>query len=190
MPRKTKVTKADILETAVQLVRQEGGAALNARALAKALNCSTQPIFSNYSSMDEVRTEVIRQAEALYDQYIREGLESTQFPPFKASGMAYIRFAMEERELFKLLFMRDRSEETALGTTEEVEFLFDLIEKNVGISREDAKVFHLAMWVYVHGIATMVATGYLDWDWELISRMMTDQYEGMKMRYQKEVGLK
>ena len=187
MPPKAKVTKTAIIERAMELVRQEGSAALNARSLAKALNCSTQPIFSNFDSMEEIRTEVIRQAEALYNQYIREGLESGQFPPFKASGMAYIRFAMEERELFKLLFMRDRSEEAQPGTTGEVEFLFDLIQKNVGISRENAKVFHLSMWVYVHGIATMVATGYLDWDWELISRMVTDQYEGTKMRYQKEL---
>ena len=36
---------------------------------------------------------------------------ATNYPPYKAMGMGYIRFAAEERELFRLLFMRDRSGE-------------------------------------------------------------------------------
>ena len=47
-------------------------------------------------------------------------------------------------------------------------------------------MFHLEMWIYVHGIAVMVATSYLDWDWEMISEMMTDAYQGMRERYQKK----
>ena len=49
-------------------------------------------------------------------------MSAGQYPPYKASGMAYIRFAREQRELFKLLFMRDRTnEEKAAG--EELEAL-------------------------------------------------------------------
>lgn len=44
-------------------------------------------------------------------------------------------------------------------------------------------MFHLEMWAYVHGIATMMATGYLELDTELVSEMMTDAYQGMKNRY-------
>ena len=40
------------------------------------------------------------------------------------------------------------------------------------------------MWIYVHGIATMCATSYLDWDKDMISRMLTDAYEGMRLRYE------
>ena len=186
MPRKTKVTKADILETAVQLVRQDGSVALNARNLAKKLNCSTQPNYSNFNSMDEVRVEVIRQAEALYDQYIRDDMGSGKYPPYKASGMAYIRFAVEERELFKLLFMRDRSKEVLPGITPDIEVLMEIIQKNVGISREKAERFHLSMWSHVHGIATMAATSYLQLDWELISLMLTEVYQGLRLYYIKE----
>ena len=41
----------------------------------------------------------------MYRQYIAEDMSSGEYPPYKASGMAYIRFADEERELFRLLFM-------------------------------------------------------------------------------------
>ena len=54
MPPKVKITKEDIIRTAVDLVRQRGIDAINARAIATALSCSTQPIFSNFATMDEL----------------------------------------------------------------------------------------------------------------------------------------
>ena len=65
------------------------------------------------------------------------------------------------------------------------EDLLRILSANTGMSEDEAYFFHLEMWVYVHGIATMIATDYLDWDEELISRMLTDAYEGMKERYKK-----
>jgi hypothetical protein len=40
------------------------------------------------------------------------------------------------------------------------------------------------MWLFVHGIATMQATSYENWDTELISRALTDSYMGLKHRFQ------
>lgn len=34
-------------------------------------------------------------------------MESGEYPPYKASGMAYIDFARREKHLFRLLFMRN-----------------------------------------------------------------------------------
>ena len=61
--------------------------------------------------MEEVGQEVLAASDLLYQNYLREDMAKGKYPPYKASGMAYIRFAKEERELFKLLFMRDRSRE-------------------------------------------------------------------------------
>ena len=47
-------------------------------------------------------------------------------------------------------------------------------------------LFHLEMWVMVHGIAVMLATGYLDLDEDTVSRMLTDAYQGLKKRFEKE----
>ena len=97
--------------------------------------------------------------------------------------MAYIRFAKEQRELFKLLFMRDRSSETIEENREEIRPLIELIKQNLVISEDEAYLFHLEMWLYVHGIATMIATSYLNWDYEFISKVITDAYMGLKYRY-------
>ena len=109
-------------------------------------------------------------------------MKSKKYPPYKSSGMAYIRFAKEEKELFKLLFMRDRSRENLGGNKEEIRSLIELIKQNLNISEEEAYLFHLEIWIYVHGIATMAAT-YLNWDIEFINKTLTDVYTGLKYRY-------
>ena len=186
MPPKVKVTKEDIIHTAVTIVRNSGAQAINARTVAAALNCSTQPVFSNFATMEELRLAVVEQADCLCQAYMRREMESGKYPAYKASGMAYIRFAKEEKELFKLLYIRDRSGEVIpeeAGLTGEMQ---TMVQNNTGLDETDAKLFHLEMWAYVHGIATMFATGFLDLEWELVSRMLTDAYQGLRKQYQME----
>ena len=101
--------------------------------------------------------------------------------------MAYIRFAKEERELFKLLYMRDRSNESFPHPTEIGDSMETVVKNITGLSSDKAKLFHLEMWAYVHGIAAMVATGFVDFEWEFISKMVTDAYQGMKKHYETEM---
>ena len=62
----------------------------------------------------------------------------------------------------------------------------DLIQRAAGLSRESARLFHLEMWIYVHGIASMAATSFLDWDTELISASLTDVYMGVLARFKEK----
>lgn len=180
MPPKFKFTREEIRDAAFNLVRRDGPSALTARSLAAELGCSVKPIFGLFRNMEEVGQEVLSAADALYQSYIKEDMAEGKYPPYKASGMAYIRFAREERELFKLLFMRDRSGEKISDGMEELKPLLEIIQKNTGFSKEKAYLFHLEMWLYVHGIATMIATSYLDWDMEFVSMALTDGYRGLK----------
>ena len=186
MPPKVKVTKEEIINAAVDIVRNSGAQAINARTIASALNCSTQPVFSNFATMDELRLTVVEKADILCQEYMRREVESGKFPTYKANGMAYIRFAKEEKELFKLLYMRDRSSESIPEATEQTDKMELIVHNNTGLSGADAKLFHLEMWAYVHGIATMFATGFFDLDWELVSRMLTDSYRGLRKQYETE----
>lgn len=188
MPPKSRVSQKDVLDAAVALVRERGADALNARAVAQKLDCSTQPIFSNYATMDALKNGVIAAALELYHTYLKREMDSGAYPPYKASGMGYIRFALEERELFKLLFMRDRSGEVIGEDLEEVGPIIALIQRKTGMSFERARLFHLEMWLYVHGIATMLATKYLPWSMEDISNMLTDAFEGLRLRFRETGG--
>lgn len=186
MPPKVKITKENIMNAAVEIVRSSGAQAINARTIASALNCSTQPVFSNFATMDELRLAVVEKADLLCQEYMRREVESGDYPAYKANGMAYIRFAKEEKELFKLLYMRDRSDEYIPETSEHLDEMESLVYQNTGLSGTDAKLFHLEMWAYVHGIAAMFATGFFNLDWELVSKMITDTYQGLRKQHAME----
>lgn len=186
MPPNFKFTKEEILKSALDITREKGMSALTARSLAAKLGCSVKPIFGLFRNMEQVQQEVFLAANSMYQNYLQEDMSKGEYPPYKASGIAYIRFAKEEKELFKLLFMRDRSREEKKQDNEEIKQIIELIEKNTGLNKEDAYLFHIEMWLYVHGIATMIATSYLDWDMEFISKALTDGYIGLKYRYCKE----
>lgn len=182
MPPKCRFTREEIIQAALDLTAEKGVGALTARGLAQRLGSSAKPIFGLFANMEEVQQEVVKAANLRYQEYLRQDMSAGRYPPYKASGMAYIRFAREQKELFKLLFMRDRThEEKAAG--DELEALLGLIQKNMGLSRDDAYRFHLEMWIYVHGIATMIATAYLEWDMDFISAALTDAYQGLRLRF-------
>lgn len=182
MPPKTKISREDIIKTAVELVREKGAEAVNARSIAAELGCSTQPIFSNFSSMEELDAAMLGAAHERYWNFLKAESEIGKYPRYKSFGMAYIRFAKEERELFKLLFMCDRGGENLVPTTDFDESV-EMIMKANGISREKASLMHLEMWACVHGIGTMLATSFLELDFELISNMLTDVYRGICTRH-------
>ena len=113
MARKESVTKNMILETAVQLAKEEGIENVTARKLANKIGCSTQPIFRVYANMTELYTEVYQKAIDLFADYY-EKFESEVQTPFIHLGLAYIDFAKEERKLFQLLFLSDNRGDRSL----------------------------------------------------------------------------
>ena len=69
MPPRKRIFREDILKAAVHLVQQEGASALSVRNIAKELNCSTQPIYSQFESMETLRDELMAY---IREQYLRE----------------------------------------------------------------------------------------------------------------------
>lgn len=184
MPPQNKFTREQLIDTALELVSQQGMQALTARSLASALGCSVKPIFGLFRNMEQVQQAVQEAAMSRYNDCLRHDMEQGIYPPYKASGMAYIRFARENRELFKLLFMCDRTGQPTQVERSTIAPLLELIQKNLCISEDRAYLFHMEMWLYVHGIATMIATSFLDWQEEFVSDVLTDAYFGLKSRFQ------
>lgn len=182
MPPKCKFTKEQITAAALETAKEKGMSGVTAREVARRLDSSSKVIFGLFENMNELMQSVIAAAEKEYRRYIEEDMKSGIYPPYKASGMAYIRFAKEEPELFKLLFMRDRTEESDDAGFGNYDDIIEIIMSANGFSREKAELLHLEMWIFTHGIATMSATSYLTFDIEMISRMMTDAYMSIRER--------
>lgn len=180
MPPRVKFSREEIIAAALDIVRRGGMTALTARSLAARLGSSAKPVFGLFENMQEVQKEVMLAANAEYQEFLYAEMMRGIYKPYKATGMAYIAFARKEKELFKILFMHDRTKEIADIRDESVASIIALIMRNTGLSEENARLLHLEMWMFVHGIATMIVTNYLDLKEDYISRALSDAYEGLK----------
>lgn len=108
IPPKAKFTKQEIINAALELTREHCFEGVTARAVGARLGASSKIVFGAYKSMEELQADVVLAAKQLYNEYLSREMSGDRYPKYKASGIGYIRFAREHRELFKLLFMRGR----------------------------------------------------------------------------------
>ena len=186
MPPKQRITREMILERSFAMFCKEGMEVVNARSVAKALNCSTQPIFWHFKHMEELKQATIRKAKDLYNEYIQSAL--TKPIPFKAAGLAYIRFAKDEPILFSLLFMNDNHNinPTAIEYDENYNEILSAAAISSGLTEKNTKMLYFHLWIYVHGIATLLATKTEMFTDDQISEMLTAAYRAFTKNYKTE----
>ena len=98
---------------------------------------------------------------------------------YKAIGLNYIRFAAEETEFFKLLFMSQSSGKDILTSHTEQAYVLQVLEQEENIKGTRAQDIYEEMWLFSHGIATMIATGTATFTPERIKEMLTAVYRGL-----------
>jgi AcrR family transcriptional regulator len=157
MPPQIKFTPEIILAQAFEIVRKEGLDALSARRIAKELGCSTQPVYDAYVSMPELLNAVIEKAKEYALTYFSK--ESRANPPFLSFGLRYFQFAQEEKLLFKLLFLDGLIGISLEGMGQPFNSLLGGLKNDPslqGLSEESLKRLGTNMWIYLHGLTTLV----------------------------------
>lgn len=167
-------------------MKQEGFSKLNARKLASTLGCSVQPIFHNFTSMEDLNKEVYKSIHKKYQEYmLRKKFKEN---PYKQMGLSYIEFAGDYPEFFKILFMQ----ETNLNANDFV--MNDTIgddviktgQKITSLSYEKQKKFHIKVWIITHGIACLVATKTIQFSKEEIEELLASSVREMLIGYKLE----
>ena len=173
MPPKFKFKREEIVEAAVNLTRRGGVDAVTARGIAKELGVSTQPIFTCFKNMEEAKEEVRIYAEKLCHNYLEKGVEATI--PFFGFGMAYIRFAKEESELYKMLFINpDKKGESMLDTLSGIRLIvINSIEKTYRFNEKESKRLFRDLWLVAHSISTLCVGGICPYSDEEIAKILT-----------------
>ncbi len=182
MPPKARFTKEQVIEAALDIVREGSLDSLTARALGKRLGSSACPIFTVFENMEEVQQEVFEAARALYKEYIEKGLSET--PAFKGVGTQYILFAIEEPKLFQILFMHERTAVPGLDSVlplidESYDKILMSIVSGYGMEGAAAERLYRHLWIYTHGIASLCATRMCHFTGDEISKMMTEVFIGL-----------
>lgn len=173
MPPKFKFKREEIVEAAVNLTRRGGVDAVTARGIASELGVSTQPIFTCFKNMEEAKEEVRIYAEKLCHNYLEKGVEASI--PFFGFGMAYIRFAKEEPELYKMLFINpDKEGESMLDTLSGIRLIvINSIEKTYRFNEKESKRLFRDLWFVAHSIATLCVGGICPFSDEEIAKILT-----------------
>lgn len=92
MPPKAKITEEMILNTVMEITRESGFEAVNARSIASKLQCSTRPIFTCYENMEELKNGFLDFAYEYFEQYVTDYLHSTNVNPALLLPLSYIDF--------------------------------------------------------------------------------------------------
>lgn len=176
---KVRVTKDDILNISFDMVRINGIDNLNARRIAKELNCSVQPIFFNFSNMDDLKKSVLIKCCDYFYEFV-SNLFDEKIPPYKQVGINYIKFAKEEPNLFKLLFMSD-NDLSMIENNKSVDIIKQYIGKSLPLSDFDIDSFHLKMWIFTQGLATLTLNNNLKLTDEQISSLLTNEFKALSL---------
>ncbi len=182
MPPKCKFTKQEIIQAALQIARTEGPDGITARALGAKLGASSRPIFSVFAGMEEVQTEVMQSAKALYSQYVHVGLSQT--PAFRGVGQQYIQFAIDEPKLFQMLFMSEQPQTPGIATVLPViethyEAILASVQTEYHLVRSVAERLYRHLWIYTHGIAALCATHTCAFTSEGIQTLLTEVFTSL-----------
>ncbi len=162
MPAVRKVSKEQIINAAVDVLRDDGFSAINARSVAKKLGCSTQPIYFSFRNMEELKAALTERAIQMHTQRVRDSLRIHEGNDSRYSsyGMGFVKFAAEEKQLFRWLYLEGEQ----LGPyqndvlTSEV---ISVITEEFGYEEDVARRFHQDMVYFTYGLAILANTDHL-----------------------------
>ena len=162
-----------MVQAALRVVQNRGADGLTAKTMAEELGTSTQPIFTGFGSMDGVKKEVYMAAVRVYERYADAGLKEKI--PFFGVGMQYIRFAKEEPELYRLLFLTPQ--DPKFGTMGAMYRLQEMVRPTLiriyRITAEEADRYFRDLWLVVHSLATLIVTGGCTYSDQEIGQILT-----------------
>lgn len=160
MPPTVRFTRDAVLNAACQLMRREGMDALNARAIAKELGGSTQPIFRLFTNMEDLHRELILYVTRQFQAHAEADMAQSDSPYIQLCT-TYLLYGRDEPELFKLLFMRDRVSEGQYSDQTNFDLVFNILKKETPLDDETALRFFERTWLFIHGLAVCIATKYI-----------------------------
>ena len=179
MPPKTRITKDMIIQAAVEVARQNGHENISARTVSQQLHCSTQPVMYHFSTIDAMKRAAYAQVDHLHTEYLMT-IPPGQDPAL-GIGLNYIRFAVEEPQLFRFLFQSGYAEENNLLEMVDSEGLApvrEAMQEGAGLSMEKSRDVFITVALFAHGYASLIANNHLEFDEKLIAEHLERAWNG------------
>lgn len=187
MPPKAKITKNMVIDAAFEVVRKAGAENITARTVSKELNCSTQPVMYHFATINEMKKAAYKKADDYHTEYLMN-IAAKQENVMLGIGMNYIRFAVEEPNLFRFLFQSGSVESSLpeMINSEELHPIISAMQEAMGMNLAQTKEVFVTLAMFVHGYASIIANNPLEYDAELVAAQLKRAYRGAVLAVQKE----
>jgi len=156
MPRKTQFTADEIVEAAVDLVKENGWDGLSVKAVAQKIGSSTMPVYSHFDNLEKLKDAVVVKGWDTLMEY--EGKHYTG-DAWVDQSIGYIRFATDETKLFHCMFDGRNLELQRQRGFKNWIYLLKLLKNYEGFEGLEAEQIFLTRYsraVYTHGLAASV----------------------------------
>ena len=175
MARKKEIGRNKILSIAYKMVVKDGIESLTARNIAKAGHFSTQPLYLEFNSMEDLRKEVLRKiADNLKNNILQKSYTGK---PLIDMDLSYIDFAREQENLFRAMFVDGKFGSKIIADT-----LIDFgIEKfreqypDSNYSEDKIRSVVIANWITTSGIASLIVNKIATFSQTQIINVLTAQ---------------
>ena len=187
MPPRTKVTKDMVVNAAVEVARKNGYGQVNARTVAEELRCSTQPVMYHFATIDSLKRAAYARTDRMHTEYLMNTPPGQD--PILGIGLNYIRFAVEEPQLFRFLFQSGYAKENSLPEmldSEELTPVLAAMREGLGMDPAKTKSVFLTVALFAHGYASMLANNALAYDETLIAEHLERAWNGAVLAAERE----
>lgn len=187
MPAKTKVTKEMVIDAAFEVTRAEGAENVNARTVSQKLGCSTQPVMYHFATIKDMKRAVYAKLDWFHTEYLMN--VNPQEDVMLGIGLNYIRFAVEEPNLFRFLFQSGFAVENSLLEmidSEELTPVISAMQEAMNLNMKQTKDVFITLALLVHGYASIIVNNALEYDEELIKVHLERAYKGAILAIQEE----
>lgn len=163
MPSSPKIPKEMILDYALKMLIRDGYDSLNIKSIAKEIGCSTQPISWHFGNMNGLRNALSEYARNYAINKLFD-MEENAVQSFLNLGINYINIACDEPNLFKYIFMNGCGTYVAdnikvFSDAGQNAVVTQMLSNQLGIAKEQVSVCVQDLSIYVHGLASYIATG-------------------------------
>ena len=190
MPSEKRISREAIVDAAVEVLRDGGFSAINARSVAKKLGCSTQPIYVSFQNMAELKAALTERAIEMHTRRVRDSLKAHEGADSRYSsyGMGFVKFAAEEKQLFRWLYLEGEQ----LGPYRSdvlLEEVISIIMEEFGYDEPVARRFHQDMVYFSYGLAILANTDHLNLSESELREAFRREFRGLIAIYGKPARL-
>ncbi|MFA6137217.1 MAG: TetR/AcrR family transcriptional regulator [Sulfurimonas sp.] len=168
--------KDDFLKIAFDFIAKEDVEKLTLKILSDATGTSRSAIYRHFSSKEELIETMIKKGFDDFDDFVSPSLkdkEKSLIDRFYLSAKAYLEFAKQNPNLYRLLFGNKYAKirEAAINIKDDdcsgfasLKLAIEEGQKSGVLKKEDTFMRTILIWSSLHGLSSLVIDGFMDID--------------------------